>query len=55
MALVQSGFSLADAWHMSPLDAERYSAIHAAWSIPPDERVGTVAATREDVAAIFGR
>jgi hypothetical protein len=37
-----AGFSYAEAWGMSPRDAKRYSAISAAWAIPPDERAGQV-------------
>jgi hypothetical protein len=42
LALMGAGFSYAEAWGMSPRDAKRYSAISAAWAIPPDERVGQV-------------
>lgn len=53
-ALMTMGFSYTEAFHMSPRDYRRYAGIHAAWSIPPDQRVGGVRkATQADIDRTF--
>ena len=42
LSIMAQGFTYADAWHMSMREWRRYTALAAAWSIPPDERAGTV-------------
>lgn len=42
LSLMAHGFSYAEAWHMGHADYRRYSALAAAWAIPPDEREGIV-------------
>lgn len=42
LSVMAHGFSYAEAWHMSPRDYRRFSALASAWSIPEDERMGTV-------------
>ena len=36
------GFTYEDAWHMSFRDYERYTSLAEAWSIPFEEREGTI-------------
>lgn len=42
LAVMAHGFTYEDAWHMSFRDYERYTSLAAAWSIPFEERVGTI-------------
>ena len=43
------GFSYDEAWHMSHRAYRRYTALAAAWAIPPDERMPpTRRATAQD-------
>lgn len=42
LSVMAHGFTYDEAWHMSFRDYHRYSGLAAAWSIPYDEREGTV-------------
>ncbi len=53
LSLMRVGFTYSEAFHMSPRDARRYTAIQYASSISQKEREeGTRAATAADVAAL---
>ena len=53
-SLMQSGFTYAEAFHMSPRDYRRFSGIFSAWAIPRSERGdGTRKATASDIRAEF--
>lgn len=51
LSLVQVGMTMADALSCSPVESDKYVAIHNARQVPPDHRVsgGTVMATRAQV------
>lgn len=54
-SLLSIGVSYTDAWHMSPLDSWRLSAITSADRIPSAERMdGAVMGTEADARVIFG-
>lgn len=42
LSVMAHGFAYDEAWHMSLGEYHRYTALAAAWAIPPDEREGTV-------------
>jgi hypothetical protein len=52
LSLMSQGFGYTEAWHMSPRDWRRYTAISAAASIPSDDRVTTVIATPDMIGML---
>ena len=53
LSLMQMGFSFTEAFHISPRDARRFTAIQQAWYVGDNAEAGTRKATAADVAAFF--
>lgn len=56
LALVSLGFTYAEARDLSPLQSRAYMGISAAWSIPPEDRVGgSTWGTADQARSILGK